>query len=95
MKEEDFNKLSCLCRIFCSTKEKQDFLKALEKILTYIKQLQEIDTSDTPPCYTVLEELSNVLRQDNPEQPMPRDLFLSNASDHISGMIRVPSVLKQ
>jgi aspartyl-tRNA(Asn)/glutamyl-tRNA(Gln) amidotransferase subunit C len=95
MNEDDFNKLSHLCRISCTEEEKKKFLKSLDNILTYIEQLQEVNTEGVEACYTVLETLSNVMREDLPEEPLSRDLFLANAPAHVGGMIKVPPVLKQ
>jgi len=95
MEEADFNKLSKLCRISCTEEEKKSFLKSLDSILSYIEQLQEVDTTGVEPCFTVLETLSNVLREDIPAEPLSREAFLADAPAHIGGMIRVPPVFKQ
>jgi len=95
MEESDFNKLSRLCRISCTEEEKQKFSKSIEDILSYVEKLQEIDTEGVPPCLTVLETLTHELREDVPEEPLSRDLFLSNAPSHVGGMVRVPPVFKQ
>ncbi|HNA61775.1 MAG TPA: Asp-tRNA(Asn)/Glu-tRNA(Gln) amidotransferase subunit GatC, partial [Rhabdochlamydiaceae bacterium] len=76
MNEDDFKSLSHLCRISCTEEEKMNFLKSLDNILTYIEQLQEVNTEGVEACYTVLETLSNVMREDLPEEPLSRDLFL-------------------
>jgi len=95
MEESDFNKLSRLCRISCTEEEKKKFTKSIEDILSYVEQLQEVDTEGVPPCLTVLETLTNKLREDIPEEPLSRDLFLANAPSQVGGMIRVPPVFKQ
>ena len=95
MEESDFNKLSRLCRISCTEEEKKNFLKSIEDMLSYIGQLQEVDTEGVPPCLTVLETLTNKLREDTPEEPLSRDLFLANAPSQVGGMVRVPPILKQ
>jgi aspartyl-tRNA(Asn)/glutamyl-tRNA(Gln) amidotransferase subunit C len=94
MNEEEFNKLSRLCRISCTEEEKQVFLKSLDNVLAYIEQLQDVDTEGVEPCYTVHETISNVLREDVPEEPLAREQFLANAPAHTGGMVRVPPVLK-
>jgi len=35
------------------------------------------------------------LREDIPEEPLSRDLFLANAPSQVGGMIKVPPVFKQ
>ncbi|MBS0616396.1 MAG: Asp-tRNA(Asn)/Glu-tRNA(Gln) amidotransferase subunit GatC [Verrucomicrobia bacterium] len=94
MGEEEFKKLTELCRISCTEEEKQNFLSSIRQILVYVDQLKEVDVAGVPPCNTVLETLSNVFREDIPQQPLSREAFLANAPAHVGGMIRVPPVIK-
>lgn len=86
--------LMWLCRIQSTDEEQHNLLADLDKILEYVKQLQEIDTSQTPPCSHVLEDLTPFMRDDVPGEVMPRQVFLANAPDVINGMIRIPKVFK-
>ena len=95
MEEEDFSKLCRLCRISVTEEEKKKLLGSVEDMLAYIAQLDEVKTEGVAPCYTVHETLKSVMRDDAPEAPLARDLFLADAPSHIGGMIRVPPVLKQ
>lgn len=95
MNEEEFTKLSKLCRIACTEDEKKQFLTTLSSVLAYMEQLKEIETEGIPPCNTVLETVSNIMREDEVGDLLSRDLFLANAPSHVGGMIRVPPVLKQ
>ena len=80
---------------FFINSKKKKFSKSIEDVLSYIEQLQEVDTEGVPPCLTVLETLTNQLREDVPEEPLSRDLFLANAPSQVGGMIKVPPVFKQ
>ena len=95
MEEEDFTKLCRLCRISVSEDEKNKLMKSVQDVLQYVKQLDEVDTEGVAPCFTVHETLKSVMREDIPEAPLSRDLFLADAPSHVGGMIRVPPVLKQ
>ena len=95
MEEKDFIKLCRLCRISVSEKEKPKLMSNISSILEYVEQLDEVDTEGVSPCFTVHETLKNVMREDTPEPPLSRDLFLADAPSHVGGMIRVPPVLKQ
>ena len=95
MKEDDFNKLYHLSRISVTEGEKKKLLKSIEDVLEYVTQLDEVNTKGVAPCFTVHETLKTVLREDVPEAPLSRDLFLADAPSHVGGMIRVPPVLKQ
>lgn len=87
--------LTDLCRIECTEEEQESLLQDLKKILDYIEQLNEIDTENVLPCDHVLENMVNVEREDIVGEVMPREVFLSNAPAHVSGLIRVPTVIKQ
>ncbi len=95
MQEEDFNKLCRLCRISVSEEEKEKLFKSVADVLKYVEQLEEVNTDGVKTCYTVHETLKSVMRDDTPEAPLSRDLFLADAPSHVGGMIRVPPVLKQ
>lgn len=84
-----------LSRIHCSEKEQDALLQDLEKILKYIEQLNEIDTENVPPCNQVLEGMVNVMREDEIGEVLPREAALSIAPSQISGLYRVPTVIKQ
>lgn len=86
--------LTQLSRIECTEEEQTALLKDLENILEYIDLLNEVDTENIAPCNHVLEETSNVMREDETGETLSREVFLSNAPAQIGGMIRVPPVIK-
>lgn len=95
LNKETIQQLTRLCRIDCTDEEQEALLIDLRKILDYIEQLQEIDTEHVPPCNHVLENMTNVMREDIVGDVLNRESFLANAPSHIGGMIRVPPVIKQ
>ena len=92
--EQDFEKLTKLCRIACSDEERKKLLHSLQNILAYVDQLKEIDTEGVAPCSHVMETMANVMREDRVGELLSRELFLANAPAHTGGMVRVPPVLK-
>jgi len=94
LQEDDIEKLSKLCHIECTEKEKKKLRQNLSEILTYAAQLQEINTEGVAPCNSVLENRKNSLREDEIGDLLPRETFLNNAPSHTGGMIRVPPVIK-
>lgn len=83
-----------LSRISCTDEEQEHLLESLQKILSYVDQLNAIDTTDVPPCNQVIEGMYNVMREDEVGETLPREIFLENAPAQIGGMIRVPPVMK-
>jgi aspartyl-tRNA(Asn)/glutamyl-tRNA(Gln) amidotransferase subunit C len=92
--EKELIALTKLCHIECTEDERKALQQQLASILSYIEQLKEVDTEGTEPCYCVLEKLTNVMREDEIGEILPRELFLANAPAHVGGMIRVPPVIK-
>lgn len=91
--KDTIKKLTELCRVDCTKEEQEAILFDLQRILQYIEQLQEIDTTGVAPCNHVLEMI-NVMREDIVGEVLDREVFLNNAPSHIGGMIKVPPVLK-
>lgn len=92
---ESLANLEKLCHIQCTPDEEKELLEALQRILTFVEQLDDIDTQNTPPCDYVLKDIINdEMRNDEINDLLPRDKFLANAFDQIEGMIRVPPVMK-
>lgn len=87
--------LERLSRIRSSPEEEADILASLSRILAYVEQLNEVDTTHTIPCSYVLQGMSKqLLREDIVQNPLPREQFLHNAPEHVGGMVRIPPVMK-
>ncbi len=92
--KDTVEKLSTLCKIACSEEQKNSLLHDLQDILTYIDQLNEIDTDHVEPCRYVTETLTQTpLREDEAHNTLPTKDFLANTHKHTGGMVRVPNVL--
>ena len=95
LNKETIKNLMTLCRIDCTEQEQEALLKDLSRILDYMALLDEVDTSHVEPCNHVLANIFNALRDDVIGETLPRDEFLNNSPDHIGGMIKVPTIIKQ
>jgi len=92
--KKNLEKLTKLCRISCSEEEKTQLMENLPKILDYIQQLEELDTSNVSPCNHVLSDIQCPMRDDETKEGLSREEFLSNTADQIGGMVRVPPVIE-
>lgn len=92
--EKELEKLTRLCRIECTEEEKKALRQQIAGILSYVQQLNEVDTDGVEPCDRVLEILTGVMEEDVVEDTLSREGFLSNAPSHVGGMIRVPPIIK-
>jgi len=93
--EKTLQNLETLARIKCTEEETHALFDAISKVLDYMDQLDEVDTKDVPACNFVHKDLHyNIMREDDIEETLSTDLFLSNAPDQVGGMIKVPQILK-
>lgn len=92
--EDEITHLANLCRIECSEEEKKALATHLDKVLAYVDQLNEVDTSAVEPCLSTLAGTPTPLREDVPGPTLDQRDFLANAPAAIGGMIKVPTVLK-
>lgn len=72
--------------------EIKKFEKQLAETLTYIENLQEIDTKKVQPTAHVTG-LENVLREDKAEESLTQKQALSNAKKTHEGFIQVDNIL--
>lgn len=89
---EQVKHVANLARLAVTEEEVEKFTKQLDAIIIFAEQLNELDTENVEPTYHVLD-LKNVLREDIPQQGLPREEVLKNAPEHQDGQIKVPSIL--
>jgi len=82
-----------LARLALSDEEKALYQEQLSAILAHFERLQELDTEAISPTATVLP-LRNVMREDEPAPPLPREDILANAPAAEEGCFKVAAVLE-
>lgn len=85
--------LSRLARLSLSDEEKELFDNQLNSILSYMDQLNELDTGNVEPTSHVIS-ISNIVREDLPWTSLDREDALSNAPDHTDKFYRVPKIIE-
>jgi len=85
--------VAALANLELTEEELELFASQLGKILTYVEQLQQIDTTGVPPTASVTTSESD--RDDTPVRSLERDLALANAPDANvdAGLFKVPRVI--
>jgi aspartyl-tRNA(Asn)/glutamyl-tRNA(Gln) amidotransferase subunit C len=85
--------LAKLARIGISESEKTSLSSDMNAILEYVKQLEEVDTSDFEPTSQVTG-LANITREDGIiKNELTRDELLCNTPDTEDWFIKVKTVL--
>lgn len=81
-----------LARLNLTSDEIDKFTRELTVILTYIDQLQAVDTTDVEPQNQFIKA-ENVFREDIPAKSLPREEALKNAPDRDEEYFHVPKVI--
>jgi aspartyl-tRNA(Asn)/glutamyl-tRNA(Gln) amidotransferase subunit C len=91
--QETLRKIAHLSRLDLEVNTEKDLIGRMNRILTWMEKLNEIDTSEVEPLTHMSEEV-NVLREDEVKPPLPHDRGLYNAPKKDADYFRVPKVLE-
>jgi aspartyl-tRNA(Asn)/glutamyl-tRNA(Gln) amidotransferase subunit C len=94
--EADIEKIAQLAHLEITDDERKMFAPQISEIVTYIEQLNAIDTSAVEPALgglTPQGEQTKSWRDDNVRESLGQTLALDQAPDPASGHFRVPKVL--
>lgn len=83
-----------LANLPLTSEEEEKYSGQLSKILDYIEQLDEVDTSDVEPTFNVSVQ-SNVLREDKTIACLSQEEALSNAPKKKNGMFETKGVFEE
>ena len=90
---ETIEHIADLARLNISEKEKDKLTLEMEKILSYVDKLNELDTSDVKPMEHVIP-IQNVLREDMVKGSFEREKLMKCAPSHENGCYKVPKVVE-
>ena len=91
---ETIDKIAHLARLEVKEDEKQGLLEDMNKILTFMDKLNEVDTSGVEPLVYLNEEV-NVLREDEVNQEISTEMALQNAPKADGKFFRVAKVINK
>jgi aspartyl-tRNA(Asn)/glutamyl-tRNA(Gln) amidotransferase subunit C len=91
---EDVEHVAELARLALTAAEKEQFIAQLNEILTYMEQLNELDTTDVEPTSHVIP-MPNVLRDDEVQASLERDAVLQNAPEASHFFFKVPRIIEE
>ena len=94
--ESDIEKIALLAHLDITEDERKTFAPQISEIVTYVEQLNAIDTSAVEPALgglTPASEQTESSRADEVQPSLGQQLALDQAPDAASGHFRVPKVL--
>jgi len=92
LSEADVLKVASLSRLKLSEAEVETLGKQMGSVLKYIAMLDELDTDSIEPMAHAIE-ISNVFREDQIQESLPREKALSNAPQTDGNYFLVPAIL--
>ena len=88
------DKLALLSRLKCNEEEKREIRNDLQRMISFVDKLNELDTIGIKPMIHMSDE-TNVLREDEVEGQLQREKALKNAPEHDGRFFKVPKVIKK
>ncbi|HLL44260.1 MAG TPA: Asp-tRNA(Asn)/Glu-tRNA(Gln) amidotransferase subunit GatC [Segetibacter sp.] len=92
--DELVDKLANLARLTFEPAEKAEIKRDLQKMISFIEQLNELDTTGVEPLLFMTDEV-NVLREDEVKGSITREEGLLNAPVKDEQFFKVPKVIKK
>lgn len=92
--DENIDHLAHLARLEFEGGEKEEIKNDLNRIISFMEKLSEINTDAAEPLIFMTDEV-NRLREDIPAQHISKDEALMNAAKKDSDYFRIPKVLKK
>ena len=91
---KDVEYIAALARLSLSEKEKTMYTGQLNEILSYMEQLNRLDTANVEPLSHVVDVIgsTDAMRDDVVTPSLPREEVLKNAPDRTEKFFKVPSV---
>jgi aspartyl-tRNA(Asn)/glutamyl-tRNA(Gln) amidotransferase subunit C len=90
---ESLKKIAHLAKLHIKPEEEAALLTSMDSVLTWMEQLNEIDTENVEPLTHIMEEVNN-WREDKGSNSLSREEALSNAPSKNSTYIMVPKVIE-
>ncbi|MGA9649401.1 Asp-tRNA(Asn)/Glu-tRNA(Gln) amidotransferase subunit GatC [Pedobacter sp.] len=88
------HKIADLARIHINEKEVETLIPEMNKILSFMEKLNELDTSAVKPL-VYMNEATNVWREDVVKQEISTADGLKNAAKHTDEFFMVPKIIEK
>lgn len=92
--EETIYKVANLARIEIKDAEVPGLIEEMSKILTFMEQLNALDTEDIAPL-VYMNEAENVWREDVAKEEISVEDALKNAAEHNDRYFMVPKIIEK
>ena len=91
--KESLKKIAHLARLEIKPEDEASLLSSMDSVLSWMEQLNEIDTEGVEPLTHIMEE-TNIWREDVSKNTLSRSEALANAPSSNAAYIMVPKVIE-
>ncbi|MBD8975700.1 Asp-tRNA(Asn)/Glu-tRNA(Gln) amidotransferase subunit GatC [Veillonella magna] len=91
---EEIKNIALLSRLEVPEERMAQMEKALNDVLQYVEELEELDLTDVEPMAHAVQ-VQNVFRKDEVKPSLDRKLALQNAPEEDNGYFKVPRVIQE
>jgi aspartyl-tRNA(Asn)/glutamyl-tRNA(Gln) amidotransferase subunit C len=91
--DEMVKNLADLSRLTFNDHEKEEIKKDLQRMISFVEKLNEVDTSNVEPLLHMTDAV-NVYREDRVQGSMQKEDALKNAPQADNNYFKVPKVIK-
>ncbi len=93
LSDEELEHLEKLARVKLSPESRERFREQLERIIDFVRRLQEVDTT-TYAAKEYIADLKPYMRDDEAGSCLSRDVVLEEAPEREDGFFSVPPVIE-
>ena len=91
---DEIKKIALLSRLSVDEDAMAQTEKALNDVLSYVAELEELDLDGVQPMAHAVQ-LQNVFREDEVKPSLDHDLALSTAQEEEDGYVKVPRAVQE
>ena len=91
---KEVEQVARLARLELSDEEKERMRFQLDRILTYIDKLKELDITGVEPTSHAIP-ITNVMREDELKPSFPVEAMLANAPEREGDFFKVPKIIEE
>ncbi|MDR2465034.1 MAG: Asp-tRNA(Asn)/Glu-tRNA(Gln) amidotransferase subunit GatC [Streptococcaceae bacterium] len=91
--EKDVLHVANLAKLSFDESELHGFTETFEKIVHFVEQLEEVDTTGVAFTSNVVKDIS-VLREDKSVKGTDRERLMENVPEKEAGFVKVPAILE-
>ncbi|NLM43522.1 MAG: Asp-tRNA(Asn)/Glu-tRNA(Gln) amidotransferase subunit GatC [Clostridiales bacterium] len=93
IEKKELLNIASLAKLKLSEEDEEKITKKFNLVLNYARMFDELDLENVEPLVNI-NNLSNVMREDEPMESYDRETLLANAPEKLYGCIKVSKIIE-